>query len=212
MSAFRIALRALFIRPVLMIQFTALAVIFGIIGEYNFILPLLSGMNAALKEDIWSNIISFLNLASEPGIILPILLTLAALLCAGSLLSGILLPGCLYTLSNAVEGRAGFRGEFVQGYKVYFFRLLTMTFRTLLIGFMLAGFLLVASLPAAVLTKAAVGGEIDVRIISFFVDIITITTVIFSVLVYLVYVLFWYPATFKNPLQAFKNGKTFVNR
>ena len=205
------ALAILFRRTFLLLFFGLLMLVVCFVNYYNPIFTIISGLNSIGDSDIFSNIISFLqmllNFTAEPSMLPGEVLALAVLLVVLSIAAGLLFSGYFYILNNTLDGKPKYRGEFLAGLKKYFFKLTFISFRVFLLGFMLAIFLMVALVPAIIVTKTWMAGRPQLLFPAILLDILTVAVLLFGLMLFRVYMFFWYPACYNTGKKAFITGK-----
>ncbi len=157
--------------------------------------------------DIFQSIVIMLQIVLKVVMNVQGIILLAAFLVAVSICIGIIFSGYFGMVNNALEGKPKERGEFTSGIKRFFFRIFLMSFAFLFLTVVFAVFILVASVPAMVITNAALSGSPELLITAVVIDFITLSVVFLGFMFFRTYMSFWYPAAMTYGAKAFIMGK-----
>ena len=160
----------------------------------------------------FDSVLSIIQLLIDPGNLPAILIVAAVLAVAISVVSGLLLPGFLLVVDDGLTAGRKKKGLFVEGIKCCFFKFFLMTLRLSLISVLIGVFLLVASVPAIIVTKAAVSTNPDLAIAAIFIDLVTLGAFFMCLSFFKIYVYMWYIAASKIEKKPFTAGKAVGGR
>ena len=129
-----------------------------------------------------------------------------------SLVLGLTLSGCFNILNHFMAKKSKVRGgNFADGVRKYFLRIWGMTFVSLCVCLLFALFILIATVPALIVTKAAMSGKSGMFLTAVLVDLITAGVVFFGVIFFRIYIVFWFPSAMMNDKRAFSTGKRIAD-
>jgi len=211
MNLLKSAVRLVKRRPSALFFLSTVTLIFAVIDSYNPVFPILFGLGSMHEGDAFGSLVSFLQFMMDPDIIPSLALFILAFSVVGAAVASLVFSGYFYVVSNAFAGRKKVKGEFATGLRKHFFRMFSISFRVLLIGFILAIFMLVASVPAIVITNAAKITRPELLAAAVLVDILTAGVLFFGFMFFRTYALFWYPAAIDHAKRSFSIGKKTVD-
>lgn len=207
MGAFKNAVFIMFRRPFIVLFISIITLALCAIDAINPFLKILFNYSGIMGGSFFESFVSSLQIILTPSFILSGLLLAAGLFLIISIATGILFSGYFNVINNSLDGKPKFKGEFFYGLKKFFFKVATISFRVLLIGFILTIFLSVAALPAVVITRTLIIGKTGYLALTILVDIITAGVLFFGVMFFSIYMSFWYPAAINLESKAYSVGK-----
>ncbi len=194
-------------RPVAMIIFSMLLLVYSIAGYYNPIPAILLGLSNITNGNLFESIVSYLQIITDSKVVPVLIIAVLAITVIASLIIALLLSGYFYSVDNTITGKKKASGEYAEGLKKYFSRILLITLRVIIFGFLFAVFMLVATIPAAVVTRAAFTGNQEIAFAAVFIDILTVGVLFFGCMFFRAYMFFWYPAAISREKGFFIAGK-----
>lgn len=195
-------------RPELLLIFGIITFIYCYI-EYNFIMPVANVLTVLKTGNMFDSIMHLIQmvLTNITGInpinIIFILLGIIAV----SLIAGLILSGYLNVLNSSFVDAKREKGTFAKGVQKHFLKISRITFSVILISLLFVMFMLVVSIPAIVITRAAITEKPELLLVSGIFDVITIGIMFFSLMFFRIYILFWYPAAMNFDKKFFAKGK-----
>ncbi len=198
-------------RPLIIFIIGTTAFTIALVNHFNPVMPILSGLDAIGTNNFLSSAISMLQYLWEPNIVVKAvaaLITVSAI--AALLLSGIF-SGCFNMIGNSVAERPVVKGEFIAGFKKYYWRLVTINIRVFLIYSVYIMLVSVAVVPSLALTRAATGSRPQMFLAAIFVDTLTVFVLFFSSMFLRIYTLYWYPALYNGFGNAFAPAKRIAD-
>lgn len=199
-------------RPGVLVIFSMVLLAYSIAGYYNPIPAILLGLSSITSGSVFESVVSYLQILMDPKIIPVIIVAVVVLTLVASLVIALFLSGYFYSVNNTITGKKKSRGEYAEGLKVYFSRILLITLRVLIFGCIFVVFMMVAAIPAAVVTRAALTGNQEVAFAAVFIDILTIGVLFFGCMFFRAYMFFWYPAALSRDRGFFVAGKRVADR
>ena len=194
-------------RPLIIVFFSILALAFCLVDYINPVTKVFLKWGSLGGGDVFQSIVLMIQFLLKLLVTARGMLYLTLVLIAASLFIALIFSGYFNMVNSALEGKARVKGEYFSGLKKYFVRVFFMSFVFLLLSAIFAIFLLVASVPALVITKAALSGKSGFYAAAILVDVITIIVLFFGFMFYRIYMSFWYPAAVSNTKRAFIIGK-----
>lgn len=207
MDTVRFTLQMIRKRPGAMIIFSILLLIYSIAGYYNPIPAILVGLSSITKGNLFESIVSYLQIIMDSKIVPVFIIAVLAVTVIASLILALFLSGYFYSVDNTITGKKKTRGEYTEGLKMYFSRILLISLRVIIFGFLFVVFMLVATIPAAVVTRAALSGNQEIAFAAVFIDILTACVLFFGCMFFRAYMFFWYPAAISREKGFFVAGK-----
>ena len=198
-------------RPFIPILVGVLMLVAAIVNAFIPVMAIIIGIVNMTGGNIFEAILSMLQMMIEPGNIPTLLIILAVFTVLASIVAGLLLPGYLLIVDDAIAKEPKRWGLFAQGLKSYFFRFFLMTLKTVLGAAFLALFLMISSVPAIIVTRAAFSTKPDLLIAALFVDFMTVGVLFFCLTFFKTYVFMWYVAASKGVVKPFAAGKSAAN-
>lgn len=212
MNTLRCTVQMLKKRPAVIMIFSLVSLLYYIAGYYNPIPAIVYGLNSITKGNLLGSVVSYLQIIMDPKIIPVAIAAILVLAIAVSLAVGLFLSGYFYSINNTIIGKAKIKGEYVEGLKKYFSRIVLISLRVTILGFILILFMMVAAVPAVVITKAAFVAGSKLIAAAIFVDILTVGVVFFGLMFFRAYMFFWYPAAINHDKSFFAVSKRVVDR
>lgn len=210
MNILQLTVKAVKKQPLILAVTGSAMLITGIINLFVPAMALVVGVINMTEGNILDSLMSIFHILLEPEIISTVLVILAAMILAASIIAGLVLPFFLLMVGNAIaKGEKKQRSIvlFTEGLKKHFLKFFFMTMDVLALTVVLAVFLIVASIPAVVVTKLAITSKPDLMVGALFIDFITIVVAFFSFSFYKVYIFMWFAAASKGERKPFKTGK-----
>jgi len=199
-------------RPGAMVIFSMVLLAYSIVGYYNPIPTILLGLSSITSGSVFESIVSYLQILIDSKIVPLAIISILLLTVIVSLVIALFLSGYFYSLNNMIMGKKKARGEYAQGLKKYFSRVLLITLRVVFFGVLFIVFMMVATIPAAVVTRAALNGNQEIAFAAIFVDILTVGVLFFGCMFFRTYMFFWYPAALNCEKDCFIVAKRVVDR
>lgn len=199
-------------RPFVLIYTGIVVAVLLAINIYNPVLPLLLGLTSITKSSVFESLVAALQIISDPKFLPMLVLAVAGGVIIASVVGSAVVSGFMFKLDRAVENLPSEKGEFISGLKKYFVRIILVNLRTIFLTVVFTIFIMVCSVPAIVITKSSFSDKPELLAASILVDILTVLVVILGMLFYSSYILFWYPAVYKNTEKAFAAGKKAVDK
>ncbi|MGI6778566.1 MAG: hypothetical protein ACOX7R_11330 [Acetivibrionales bacterium] len=213
MTIFINTVRSMFRRPLIVIFWSVLMLIYFFIDMS--VSKIVNHFIQADEGSFFEGIIHLLqlvfNFVTKPGTFPLIVFYFLIFVFMASVPTGLVLSGYLNIVNGAVTAKQQSGGEFFGGIGKYFFRIWFITFRVLLFGLIFIIFALVASVPAIIITKAAVEGNSGMTAAAMFVDILTVCVLFFGSVFFRTYAFFWYPVAMDGHKRAFSTAKKLVD-
>lgn len=212
MDTLRCTMQMLRKRPGVIIIFSIVLLAYQVVGYYNPIPAILYGLNTITRGNMLESVVSYLQILMDPKIIPIMIAAILAFSIVVSLAMGLFLSGYFYCINNTITGKKKTKGEFMEGLKGYFSRILTISLRVTIFGFAFIIFMMVSAIPAVVITRAAFTGRSDLILAAIFVNILTIGVIFFGMMFFRAYMFFWYPAAINCDKSFFVIAKRVVDR
>lgn len=202
-----------FIKPVK--KRPALFVILGVLTflycyiEYSFIMPIVFGISIFKTGNIFDSIMYFIQMVLNylPNISPISIVFIFLAIIAISLVAGIVLSGTLNVLNSALIDSDKGKKVFSKGIQKHYLKVSRITFLSILYSVLFAIFIVVVSVPAIVITSAAITEKPELMNVAYILDSITVGILFFSVMFFKIYILFWYPAAMNQDKKLFERGK-----
>lgn len=198
-------------RPLTIILFGSIFLVYALVSYYNPIISLLLHFSINGDGSILGTIISSLRLAFNfifnPKIMPVEFLCLAGALALISSLLGFLLSGYFNIVNNEIEGGTKPSRDFMESVRKYFLKVTAANFAVLSLGILFVIFMTVAAVPSLVITKTWIDGKSGIGVTAVFVSIITLAVIFFGSIFFRTILLFWYPAIYNYEKKAFTMGK-----
>lgn len=212
MGIFETVTYAVMKRPFILVLIGILMLLAAVANAFVPVIAMIMGIINMTGGGIFEAVLSVLQMMIDPGIIPVAFLSLAVVTLLASAAVGLLLPGYLLIVDDGLAHGDKKKGLFLAGLKSGFLRFFLITVRTVPITFLLVIFLMVASVPAIVVTKAALTTRPNLLIAAVFVDIVTIGMLFMCLSFFKAYVYLWYIAAARNSPKPFKTGKALADR
>lgn len=198
-------------RPFVFIMVSAIMLLAAVFNAFIPLMAMIVGILNMTGGGFFDSILSILQMLIDPENIPAILVTLAALTLIASVSAGLFLPGFLLIIDDGLAKGKKKKGLFMEGLKKYFFKFTIITLKTAPITVLLVTFLIVASIPAIIVTRAAMTTSQDLLIAAIFMDIVTIGTFFMGLSFFSSYIYMWYIAASKGEEKAFLTGKAVAD-
>jgi hypothetical protein len=201
----------IFKRPAILLTFGVLMLGLGIINSYNPVYTFIFGFGGLDFSGILNSIVSFLNLFTSfldsPVAIIKSILIVAGIIVIVSFISAIFLSAAFNIINKTIDGKPQSSGDFREGIKKFYFKIVFIVFRVLFLGILFMLFLMVAAVPAIVITQSWISGKTGLFASAIILDIITVLALFFIVVFFTTYILFWFPAAVNGGEKSFIRGK-----
>lgn len=207
MNILNIAVRTAIKRPFIIIFFALIMLACTLVNSINPIVPIAAGLMNVTGSGLFESVVSALQAILDPGVIPVLLLLFIGVALLASLLAGILLPGLMQIVSNALYGREKVAGEYRHAIGKFFTKIFVITLKAFLYAEFFTVFLMIACVPAAVITRAAFTNKPDLMLAAVFVDILTVCVLFFGLMFSRAYIFFWYPAVINGEKRPYLAGK-----
>jgi len=212
MNIFETTIKAVMKRPFILIMIGAIMLAAAVFNAFIPLMAMIIGIVKMTGGGFFDSLLSVLQMLIDTENIPVILITLAVITVLASVVIGILLPGFLMiTEDGLVKGKKK-EGLFLEGLKKYFFRFFCIGLKTALFTLLLVIFLLVASVPAIIVTKAAMTAGSNLLVAAIFMDIVTIGVFFMVLSFFSAYIYMWYIAASKGVKKPFKTGKAIADQ
>lgn len=158
--------------------------------------------------DDFINVIQFIvGAVVVPTTAVKVIIALALLVFAFTLLLALLFSGFFNVLRNASEGknRSTFK-DFIDGVKKYFLRLIGVNLWTICCSILLIIYLFIAAIPSAIVMDNSLNGNINL-IAGILLMLVTAVVLFFSFAFFRQYICFWYPSAVTYEKNHFKKAK-----
>jgi len=201
-------------RPFIIIFWAILMLICTVAGYILPVFRTLFQLNTISGSNPFETIMSFIQLVYsymlDIKVVIIAAVVLLLVLLSIAVISGALISGYFFKLNNAVNKKAGKKGELSHG-RQYFNKITLMNFVLLATGLIILIIIVVASVPALVITRASAGKGRDMLPAVLFVDVLTGVVLFFGLMFYRIYTFFWYPAAMNNEKRPFRQSKRIAN-
>lgn len=185
------------------------------VAVFNAFIPVMAmivGIINMTGGGFFDSVLSILQLLIDPGNLPAILIAAAVLSVLASVVSGLLLPGFLLIVDDGQAMGSKKKGLFAEGIKCCFFKFFRMTLKLSFFTVLLGVFLLIASVPAIIVTKAAVSTNPELAIAAVIIDMVTLGAFFMCLSFFKIYVYMWYIAAAKSEKRPFTAGKAVGGR
>ncbi|HPU42244.1 MAG TPA: hypothetical protein PKY26_07580 [Acetivibrio clariflavus] len=195
-------------RPVLIVILGIFMFLYCYI-EYSFIMPIVFGLSVLKTGNIFDSVIHLIQIVLNyipninPAIFVYILLGIVA----ASLIAGLLLSGSLNVLNSALVNSDKEKGAFAKGIQKHYLKVSRITFLSIIYLILFTIFIVVVSVPAIVITSAAITEKPELMSVAYVLDFITVLILFFCIMFFKIYIFFWYPAAINYDKQLFARGK-----
>lgn len=212
MNIFKTTALAVMKQPFILILIGVLMLLAAIVNAVIPVMAMIIGIVNLTGGGIFESVLSVLQMLIDPGILPTLLILLAVVTVLASIAAGLLLPGYLLVVDDGIKKEAKKLGLFKQGLKSYFFRFFLITIKVLLCTVFFAAFLMVASVPAIIVSRAALTTKPDLMIGAVFIDIVTVGVLFMCLSFFRAYVYMWFVAASKGEKKPFVVGKAAADR
>lgn len=194
-------------RPFIIAYFAVLALALCTFELYFPVLDVIFKLGTFNSNDILASIIYLLQLVLKLVLNPKGILFLLLLIIVGSLLAGLLFSGWLYMINNTLEHRKKIKAELMLGIKEYFGKISLITGVSSLLGVIFIIVCVIASVPAIVITKAAMDNKAGLLMSAVIINVITLGVLFFAVMFFRIYISHWYMAAYNHKKNSFLMGK-----
>lgn len=192
-----------------------IGIIMFVLAIFNLFIPIMAmivGIVNMTGGSVIDSVMAVIQMLIDPQNIPLILIFSAAMIIFLSVLIGLLLPGYLLAVNNALSKDAKPRHVFLYGIRKYFLRFFLISIRSLLFTEILGVFLLISSVPAIVITRVALMSRPNLMSAAVFIDVLTGCVFFLSLSFYKIYTYMWYISALTDTTQPFKAGKAAADR
>jgi len=202
-------------RPFILLLIAVLMLAVGILNAFVPVMAILIGIVNMAGGGIIESLLALLQMLIDPGILPALTIFLGVMTLLVSIVGGILLPGYLSVVEDAIsKGDRQFKTKsiFLKSLKGRFLKFFFMTLKTMVLAILLVIFLMVASVPAIIVTRAALTTKPNLMLGAMFIDFVTVGVLFMSSSFFQSYVYMWYMAASKGEKKPFKAGKAVADR
>lgn len=199
-------------RPFILLYPAAIALILCISDIYNPVSSLLLGLTSIAGGNLADGIISILQIALDSAYLPIIGAILALAIIIVSLAGGFFMSGYFYVLDKAAGGIKKSKGEFFEGVRRFYLKITGRNFAVLTLGALISILAGISLVPAAVVSRAALGGKTGFVAAAVFMCLLTLLVVFFILIFFRAYLFFWYPAVYSNKEKPFSAAKQIVDK
>ncbi len=211
MNILKTTLQAVVKQPLMLIIIGLLMLAAAIFNAFIPLVAMIIGVINMAGGGFFDSVLSVVHILTDPENIPTILISLAVLTVIGSIAAGLLLPGFLLTVGDGIEKGKRNKGLFTEGIRKYFFRFFCMALITALAFLLLTIFLLISSVPAIIVTRAAMTTKPDLLIAAIFIDIVTIGVFFMCLSFFMIYIYMWYIAASTGAKKPYRTGKAIAD-
>ncbi|NLV35519.1 MAG: hypothetical protein GXY17_02450 [Clostridiaceae bacterium] len=211
MNIIRTTFRAVIKQPPILIIIASIMLAAAIFNAFIPLMAMIIGVINMAGGGFFDSVLSIVHMVTDQDNIPTILILLAALTGIGSVAIGLLLPGFLLLVDDGIGKGQRKKGLFAEGIKKYFFKFFPMALLTALVSLLLAVFLLISSVPAIIVTRAAMTTKPDLLIAAAFLDIVTIGVFFMCLSFFSAYIYMWYIAASTGVEKPFRIGKAIAD-
>ncbi len=205
-------LKAVAKHPSIVITVGVIMLIAAVLYMFIPVMAMIIGIVNMTGGDFFDSVLALIQMLVDPQNIWLILVSTAIMAILLSAVVGLLLPGYLLTVNDALLNGAGKKGLFIKGIRKYFFRFFLITIRATIFSVLLVIFLLVSSVPAIVITRLAFLSKPELMLAAVFIDIMTIGVFIVALSFLSIYIYMWYIASLTASKKPFRAGKAIADR
>lgn len=211
MNILKVTANAVVKQPFIIVLIGVLMLVGALLNTVLPVVPFLIGIVNITGGGVIESVVSLLQTIINPSIIPMALIAIAIITLLFSVVVGLLLPGYLLTIDNALSSGSRKSGILKANMKKYFSKFFLMTVKTVLLTVVLMLFLMVAAVPAIVVTRAAFSTNPDILLGALFIDLMTIGVLFMAMSFFVIYVYMWYIAALKGAAKPFKTGKAVAD-
>jgi len=215
MNIIKTTVQAVIKRPFILILIAVFMLVMALFNAFIPIMAIIIGIVNMAGGGIFESMLSILQMLIDPGILPTLLIFLGVMTLLLSIAAGILLPGYLPVVGDAIAkgtNRQSTKSLFIGGLKGNFFKFFFMTIKTILLAILLVVFLTVASVPAIIVTRAALTTKPDLMFGALFIVFVTVGVLFMCFSFFKSYVFMWYIAASNGEKKPFKVGKAVADR
>lgn len=205
------ALNRVVSRPFIIVFSVVLSLLYCIVDFINPLVAVIFGFSAMGEGDLLGTVISLIQLALSPALLLKAGLWIVAGVVLVALVAGLLFSGYFYILKHTLEGAPRKRGEYFEGIKKYFGRVFRTNLAVLSLSVIFLIFLIVLSIPALFVSWSWKEGKAELFGMMLLLDILTVVVVFFIFMFFRLYLSYWYPAVYSFQKGSFRMAKSIVD-
>lgn len=194
-------------RPFIIAYFALLALAFCTLELYFPVIDVIIKLGTFNSNDVLASIIYLLQLVLKLVLTPKGILFLLLLIIGGSLLAGLLFSGWFFLINNTLEHKKKIKAELMIGIKEYFGKIFLITGVSSLLGVIFVIMCVVASVPAIVITKAAMDNKPELLLSAVIINTITLGVLFFAGMFFRIYISHWYIAAYNHKKKPFLIGK-----
>ncbi len=204
------ALNRVVSRPFIIVFSVVLSLLYCIVDFLNPLIAVIFGFSAMGEGDLLGTVISLIQLALSPALLMKAGLWIIAGVVLAALVTGLLFSGYFYILKNTLENAPRKRGEYFEGIKKYFGRIFRTNLAVLSLSVVFLVFLIVLSVPALFVSWSWQAGKAELFGMMLLLDILTVVVVFFIFMFFRLYLSYWYPAVYSFQKGSFRMAKNIV--
>lgn len=213
MNILKTTMQAVVKQPLILVIIASIMLAAAIFNAFIPLVAMIVGVINMAGGGFFDSVLSIVHIVTDSDNIPTILILLAMLTGIGSVGIGLLLPGFLLLVGDGIERKGGRKkGLLREGIKKYFFSFFPMALLTALASLLLAAFLLISSVPAIIVTRAAMTTKPDLLIAAIFLDIVTIGVFFMCLSFFSAYIYMWFIAASTGVEKPFRTGKAIADR
>ncbi|AUS97786.1 hypothetical protein CDQ84_13640 [Clostridium thermosuccinogenes] len=207
MRSFGYTIGTLLKRPFIIVYFSLVALAICTFNLYFPVLDVIVNLGTFNSNDVLSSIVYLMQLVLKLILTPQGILALLAFIAVASLLISFLFSGWLYLINNTLDHKKKVKAELLIGIGKYFKRMFLISLVSVTLGVVFIIICLVASVPAFVITRAAVESKPELFVSALIIDLITLGVLFFAAMFFRIYISFWYIAALNHEKKSFYAGK-----
>jgi hypothetical protein len=199
-------------QPLIVITIGIIMLVLAIFNIFIPVMAMIIGIVNMTGGSLIDSMLALIQMLIDPQNIPAILICSAVLIILLSVVIGLLLPGYLLTVNDALSKNAKTKHLFILGIRKYFFKFFLISLRSIFFTEVLGIFLLVSSVPAIVITRVALISKPGLMLAAVFIDVLTVCVFFLCLSFYGIYTYMWYISSLTASKEPFKAGKEAADR
>lgn len=199
-------------QPFILITIGIIMLVLAIFNIFIPVMAMIIGIVNMTGGSLIDSVLAVIQMLTDPQNIPAILISSAALVIILSVIIGLLLPGYLLTVNDGLSNNAKTKHLFLLGIRKYFLKFFLISLRSTFFTEILGVFLLVSSVPAIVITRAALLSRPNLMLAAVFIDVLTVCVFFLCLSFYTIYTYMWYISSLTASKQPFRAGKAAADR